>query len=181
MHIHLSQHETASTPFIQQQANVVGYAYDMWISSVENEDGEEETILQYGQSSGFEFMTRLECLECQGVTSTDANGCITSCAGMDDYIYKGVNIQTGEPMTEQEWKKSWGDEEGQGEFVGSNFNQMLGFLHGQCYSCRYDMITRVTSSSSIFTWHQLKLLVFPSFFRSLPVHRPHPKRDLLRE
>ena len=105
----------------------------MWLSSVENEAGEKETVLQYGQQSWFEFMTRLECLECEGVISTNEMGCQTTCAGMDDLIYQNVNLQTGEPLTEEEYELAWLGEEGREK--GQTFNEIDGLQHGQCYSC----------------------------------------------
>lgn len=135
VHLYFKQHASAATPFVQQQANVVEYAYDMWISSVLNNDGDEEMILQYGQSSAFEFMTRLECLDCEGVTSRDEMECITGCAGFESYIYNGTAANSTVLLTEEERKAALGNVEGTEFIAGRNFNEIPGFLHGQCMSC----------------------------------------------
>jgi hypothetical protein len=105
----------------------------MWLSSVKNDAGEQETVLQYGQQSWFEFMQRLECLDCEGVTSTNEMGCMTTCAGMDDYVWQNVNLKTGEPLTQEEYDLAWVGEEGR--VAGQTANEIDGFQHGHCYSC----------------------------------------------
>ena len=115
----------------------------MWISTLVDEEGKEELVLQYAQSSIFEFMTRLECLDCEGVISRNERGCITACAGFESMIYNGTGLISGdgkgllgEPNGAD---KLYGLVEGP-EFVpGYNFNQIVGQLHGQCFSCNQSM------------------------------------------
>jgi hypothetical protein len=107
----------------------------MWISDVVDENGKEQTLLQYGQRAFFEFMTRLECLDCEGVTSRDENGCIKSCAGLDDKIYEGKTVPGGDTVCGEELKKvihplEWDDIQ-----CGKKFNDIEAFVHGQCFSC----------------------------------------------
>ena len=122
----------AATPFIEQQANVKEYNYDMWISTILDDDGNEEDIIQYAQSSKIEFMTRLECLDCEGVTSRDEKECITGCAGFESMIYNGTTPTGGEISDPN---KIFGTVEGPEYVPGYNFNQIPGQLHGQCFSC----------------------------------------------
>lgn len=129
IHVHLEGYDYAQTPFLEQQSNVKNYVFDMWLSTVVGASGKEEKVLQYSQQVDLEFMQRADCLECVGVTSKDANGCISSCAGMDSYILNasmnGVPISSALSPNEVN------------EFVpGRNFNQIDGFMHQQCYDCK---------------------------------------------
>jgi len=128
-HIHLEDHDIAQTPFLEQQAKNKNYVYDLWLSTVANEDGTEDKVLQYSQSVQFEFMQRPDCLDCVGVTSKDNNGCIASCEGFESYILNAtLNGNSVESVLSPNERS---------EFIpGRNFNEIDGFVHQQCYDCK---------------------------------------------
>jgi hypothetical protein len=142
-HLKFEEYSHAASPFVAKQANVKEYKYDMWVSTLVDEEGKEEYVLQYAQNAKFEFMTRLECLDCEGVTSRDEKECITGCAGFESIIYNGTGLINGDGegiLGEPDGADLlYGPIEGPEYAPGYNFNQVIGQLHGQCFSCNQSL------------------------------------------
>ena len=127
LHIHLESvdKDISQSPFVTEQAKTKNYRYDMWVSK----DKDGGMTLQYGQTNDFEFMSRLECLDCEGVTSKNDMGCITSCANMDNYVFNGTYANG----TEIDAFAILGSKE---YIAGKTFDQLSGQLHGRKYCIR---------------------------------------------
>ena len=98
----------SETPFLQRQATGTNFTNMMYIETLE--DGSLQ--LQYFQRVVYMFQQRFDCLNCEGVTRRNSEGCMTGCAGLDREV----------PFAD-------------GTSMGMTLNDFLPLQAGKCYSC----------------------------------------------
>lgn len=144
--LHFTQQIFSETPFLRAQSPSSNFSSTFWISNYLNTTSNETFLeLQYAQKVDLHFVQKAECIECDGVTQYNANGCITACQGMDNYLYDGMmtypngttaNITGNLPACNA---TSWAGipyNTCPDDLLNKTFNEISIEQHAQCYNCR---------------------------------------------